>query len=259
MARVPCRTIACAAVFLVAWIPARAACQLSPIGDRERATYLDLLVDNRQLWRGYNLGSGPTLEPTIGVPLVFTASRAPQRALLFDAHAWLALSDRSDRRADDRIRFRVQYQMTLDSTRNNPWELRAGYAQYAYPWAAPGRVHASGELFVTAISPELLEEEHVPVHLYGSLSWDVRRYDGPYVTLGVVQNKELVGTQLQLDAHLSLSAYRNQPAGPRRTFSLHELGVRVLAGKLHATRTGGWQDIWLMAGVEIPAPDVTDG
>ncbi|HEX5438454.1 MAG TPA: hypothetical protein VFW98_14980, partial [Gemmatimonadaceae bacterium] len=47
--------------------------------------------------------------------------------------------------------------------------------------------------------------------------------------------------------------------GPRRTFSLHELGVRVLAGKLHATRTGGWQDIWLMAGVEIPAPDVTDG
>ena len=91
----------CVIALLVSAAPARANCQVSPIGEREQKNYLDLLLETKDLWRGYDMG-GLTLEPTAGVPLVFSPSRAPERAMLFDAHAWIALSDQEDREPDDR-------------------------------------------------------------------------------------------------------------------------------------------------------------
>jgi len=234
--------------------------------------FVDAAVTTRQLWRGYDQGSGLTFEPRVGLSHWLTGHLVPhEQALLLDADAQIAMTSTDVRRGQDQYRVTAQYLFTRGPVKE-PWEFRLGLAEGFWPRAPqPEHQHAT-ELSATVLWPTVLESEVSPIRPYAILSWEFERFDGPMIQFGAHQGRHLGSFDLDIDAHLALSGYRNDIESDRRPFSPHVLSLGMFLSCdrtrgadrtfLHCPvglRGGPWNTYGFFTEVDAPAPDVTRG
>lgn len=195
-----------------------------PIGFDIGEGHLDLL--SRYAWRGYDLGHGPVLAPSVRVGLAGREVTAvgPDGLFLIVRGA-VPLADRERQRSADELDAGLWLEHRFDAERDG--KLQVGYVEYGYPSGRSGLKHAR-EIGATverlwAVS----EDQGIRFWPHLSAAYNFVAFDAPYVAAGIRQSLGTRGTRLEVDLTVSASSFRQWGLVGSSAFGLHAIELNI--------------------------------